>query len=602
VTNGEDGKDGEGDTLEILLPSSAVAAVGVEFNVYWADIFRSKRSLDNYAFYGELSDSTVKRQSLHECFRLTATTAGQYTLTIKALDLLTGETVLSKTLTLYVVEPTLTGVKGLVLGDSLGASDGALYSATIQHELSNGGIEFIGTQTGGGDGLGDTRHECYNGAAIKGFLEQENIVSGYANPFYNAEAAGFDLDYYMNQNGYTQLDFIMLNLGHNQLGNYNTVNQFTSLIAKIRASTYGATIPIFIPLITTVGAQDSWRRAQTVDHETYGIAVVMRNHWWRHNLNNIEAFDSGAINGVYLTTPYWACDPERMFKTQTVARSARDAEEVTRQLDSMHPKEFALKQIADALYPYIAKYVASKDATYYSVTNNLTNVTNSNYDDRVKEGNPYSATLTANSGYALGEVAVTMGTDPVTVTGGVINIASVTGHIVITATATADTTTPSYTNLADPSKATSSPNTSINADEWLNGYYISSKTISAKADIIVTNKIPMTASDTIRIKGIADEGTINGSGCKSRFRVLPCSSDGTALIGEIYPALDQATQTTGYWDYMNADELANGVYCFCPKNTKYENYWANVAFVRICGYPIDGDNSNVIVTVNDPIT
>ena len=73
---------------------------------------------------------------------------------------------------------------------------------------------------------------------------------------------------------------------------------------------------------------------------------------------------------------------------------------------------------------------------YYSVTKNLTNCTINNSATQVVEGGSYSATITANSGYELSSVSVTMGGSAVSVSGGVINIASVTGDIVITAVAT----------------------------------------------------------------------------------------------------------------------------------------------------------------------
>lgn len=72
---------------------------------------------------------------------------------------------------------------------------------------------------------------------------------------------------------------------------------------------------------------------------------------------------------------------------------------------------------------------------YYSVTNNLTNCTNNNNITEVTEGESYSATITANSGYELKTVSVTMGGSPVSVSGGIINISNVTGDIVITAVA-----------------------------------------------------------------------------------------------------------------------------------------------------------------------
>lgn len=72
---------------------------------------------------------------------------------------------------------------------------------------------------------------------------------------------------------------------------------------------------------------------------------------------------------------------------------------------------------------------------YYSVTESLTNCVNSNTAKTVASGDSYTATITANSGYTLSSVTVTMGGSAVSVTGGAINIASVTGDIVITAVA-----------------------------------------------------------------------------------------------------------------------------------------------------------------------
>ncbi len=72
---------------------------------------------------------------------------------------------------------------------------------------------------------------------------------------------------------------------------------------------------------------------------------------------------------------------------------------------------------------------------YYSITKNLTQCTINNSATQVIQGESYSATITAKSGYELKSISVTMGGNPVTVSGGVINIASVTGNIVITALA-----------------------------------------------------------------------------------------------------------------------------------------------------------------------
>lgn len=83
----------------------------------------------------------------------------------------------------------------------------------------------------------------------------------------------------------------------------------------------------------------------------------------------------------------------------------------------------------------IDRTIIYKVAKKYSVTYNLTDVTSSNNATEAVEGSSFTATLTAKSGYVLDSVTVTMGGQAVTVTNGVINIANVTGNIVITATA-----------------------------------------------------------------------------------------------------------------------------------------------------------------------
>ena len=85
--------------------------------------------------------------------------------------------------------------------------------------------------------------------------------------------------------------------------------------------------------------------------------------------------------------------------------------------------------------------VQASSTTTFSVTNTLTNVTNTNADTSVNSGSTYLAALTAETGYTMDNVTVTMGGTDITSTAytaanGVIYIADVTGDIVITATAT----------------------------------------------------------------------------------------------------------------------------------------------------------------------
>lgn len=85
--------------------------------------------------------------------------------------------------------------------------------------------------------------------------------------------------------------------------------------------------------------------------------------------------------------------------------------------------------------------VTAVQMNYYSVTNNLTNVTNSNSVSSVLEGESYSATLSVTPDYNLTDVQITMGGSNITSSAynnesHEIYIASVSGNITITASAT----------------------------------------------------------------------------------------------------------------------------------------------------------------------
>ena len=150
--------------------------------------------------------------------------------------------------------------------------------------------------------------------------------------------------------------------------------------------------------------------------------------------------------------------------------------------------------------------------TYYSITKNLTYCTINNGATQVVEGDSYSATVTANDGYELKSVSVTMGGNPVSVSGGVISIANVTGNIVITAVATEAQIEPAYTNLL-PLAVDASGNdyAGTNGED---GYNTNNKISvssgnesSASACVSGFIKLPEGVQSTIRIKNITVSST-----------------------------------------------------------------------------------------------
>lgn len=126
------------------------------------------------------------------------------------------------------------------------------------------------------------------------------------------------------------------------------------------------------------------------------------------------------------------------------------------------------------------RVIALDDTVYYSIKNNLTNAKTSNSAANIVSGNSYTATISANSGYELDSVTVTMGGTDVTsevYADGVITISEVTGNVIITASAVStesgddsssdDTTTTGYTNLFDTTATGFVDETSKFYTNWL---------------------------------------------------------------------------------------------------------------------------------------
>ena len=91
------------------------------------------------------------------------------------------------------------------------------------------------------------------------------------------------------------------------------------------------------------------------------------------------------------------------------------------------------------IFRYSLQVPGSSGATTYSVTYNLSNCSSDVKTSSITSGSSYSTTITANSGYTMSSITVTMGGTNITstvVSGNRISISNVTGAIVITASAT----------------------------------------------------------------------------------------------------------------------------------------------------------------------
>lgn len=234
----------------------------------------------------------------------------------------------------------------------------------------------------------------------------------------------------------------------------------------------------------------------------------------------------------------------------------------------------------------VCSYVGAVIVTY-SITSNFANVTSSNTTAQVESGAAYTATLTAASGYELASVTVTMGGTDITssaYSGGKVSIASVTGNVVITATATKTESEPSgYTNLADPTSSDWANNSRLNSSGEV-------KTLSGS---VVTNWIECQRGDILRFKGIELTTAYATSNTTAPYFSLEYTS------GNISTA-DINSYESGF------PRDSNGVYtfevlCFNGDGVQTSPTSGEVAKMRFSGLLSASDASAVIITKNEEI-
>ena len=127
-------------------------------------------------------------------------------------------------------------------------------------------------------------------------------------------------------------------------------------------------------------------------------------------------------------------DDEARTQCKDIAKQVKDVQDSILESGNLVISDYVEGTI------YIKKVIVDENS--YKITNNLTDVTNSNVITKINKNTAYNATLTAKTGYILGTVTITMAGNDVTSTvynNGVINISSVIGDVIITANAIAQT-------------------------------------------------------------------------------------------------------------------------------------------------------------------
>lgn len=176
----------------------------------------------------------------------------------------------------YIIAESLSNCSLLCIGDSTVDHD-TMTATIISHFTEKGATcTLLGTL---GDGSETNKNEGRAGWKATDYLT-DKTYNGVTNPFYNPTTETFDFAYYMQNQGYSGVDFVVLQLGINDLYNYDsTVIESTwaameTIIDSIFV--YSNAIKIILNLPTTPNSDQS---AHSVTEFLYRNRVIKYNEY-----------------------------------------------------------------------------------------------------------------------------------------------------------------------------------------------------------------------------------------------------------------------------------------------------------------------------------
>lgn len=386
--------------------------------------------------------------------------------------------------------------------------------------------------------------------------------------------------------------------------------EWSFLVLSHYPADYGATIPLSELLkayvegtsftisdpVSSYFAGDG--TSQTVDFTGHNAAkFIAQFHGHVHNFKASKLYSYATGSGVQYDA-WRVCIPNGQYnrenyyttvgsytdidfsETASYPKTVNSADDTSFVVNVVNPSE---EKIYSFCYGAgIDRVIGYGETVYYGVSTNLTNASISNSAISIEDGAAYSADVTANDGYELTSVTVTMGGEDITpecVTDGKIRIGEVTGNVVISAVALAVT---DYTNQIPIS--TDASGTVYNGVGYKADTYLSSGLEGSRTGICTTGFIPCAYGDIIRFKNCQIQSGQNNH----RFAFY--DSTKTMIANMQFNTTNLAASS--YFDEVYGDD-GN-----MTQLTVNHNQLSGVAYMRFCcGYI--GEDS--VVTINEVI-
>lgn len=184
-----------------------------------------------------------------------------------------------------IISENLQNCSALVIGDSTVDFDTMTQYMLDYFTSKEKTLTLIGTL-----GSGNNRNEGRSGWKATDYLTNKKY-EGTVNPFYNPTTETFDFSYYMQEQGYSAPDFVIIQLGINDLYNYSksaiepTWEAIKTIIDSIR--TYSTTIKILLNLPTTPNSDQS---QHTIFLPLYQNKIVKYNEYAQEQVRTTYNF------------------------------------------------------------------------------------------------------------------------------------------------------------------------------------------------------------------------------------------------------------------------------------------------------------------------
>ncbi|WP_392454803.1 SGNH/GDSL hydrolase family protein [Chryseomicrobium aureum] len=353
-----------GEDVVLNLPSKLYGLVGKEVNIYFDNIISGKDT--DYDF--EVVSS--KGMQLGHVWRFVPDVAESRPVTINVYK--NGKLVASADTTVIVSATSVgSGItkRMLTIGDSTVNSQGLNESGVSVNNLvsrkllENFSSDVMGVESLGTLGASPNNHEGRSGWTAKNYLENASI-GATVNAFLNPATSTFDFSYYMSNSSIAVPDYVVINLGINDVFSLTTdeaVNaeieliksRYDTMIASIKA--YSSTIKIGIAVtIPPNYSQDAFGKAYNSGQTR--TRYKRNNMLWVRKL--IASFKGREAELIYLIPLNVNIDTRYNYGIEQTAVNARNSETYASPVANggVHPVLSGYWQVADTYWYWLKSF------------------------------------------------------------------------------------------------------------------------------------------------------------------------------------------------------------------------------------------------------